>query len=133
MNPWRKGVACVSSRRRITRDKHHIFYTRVEYNTGKARLIRYHPYCIVEVPIPMHRAIHACVGSVPVPKRSLIESAVKELDELIYHWKISPYDPIERRLEVLIGIFDKIDLSTAEALRVQLDVVSGFTTKKAPY
>lgn len=111
----------------VALDEHHIFYTRVSWNQPIPNRLRTHWYCIVAVPKgTKHHAIHEKVRYVPVPRNDVILTILEQLALLEDYGAIRPDDPIEKRLNVLAGICDCIAQPTADALRKQLDVVSGF-------
>lgn len=112
-------------------DRHHIFYVRNEWNKGELEKLRMHPYCIVLMDRDgIHRYIHTHLAYIPVPKVFNVESVIFQLKCLEKHEVISLEDPIERRLAILIALFECIEQPTADALKEQLRLVHEF--KKAP-
>ena len=107
-------------------DNHHIFYTRVSWNQALPNKLRTHWYCIVDIPKgTIHHRIHEKVRYIPVPRNSTITDVLEELGKLQSYGAIHPDDSIEKRLKVLIGLFDCVDQPTADALKKQLEVVTG--------
>lgn len=105
-------------------DSHHIFYTRVSWNSVVPNRLRSHWYCVVEIPKgTLHHAIHDKVRYIPVPREISIMSALEELTVLEDYGAIRPDDPLEKRLRILINIFAGTDKPTADALQKQLDIV----------
>ena len=108
-------------------DTHHIFFTRVGYNGPFANKLRTYWYCIVEIPKgTLHHMIHEKVRYVPVPRNSTISDVLEELAKLESYDAIGPDDSIEKRLKVLISLFDCVDQPTADALKKQLEIVTGY-------
>ena len=116
----------------MRKDKHHIFYCRREYAKGWAKTLRTHWYCTVEIPRDtLHQKIHRELGRVPVPRAVNVQGALLQLDLLEKFGAIHRYDNIERRLMVLMAVFDCCEPATHEALKKQYDVVRKFY-KKTP-
>ena len=107
-------------------NKHHMFYVRRQWRIGLARTLRAYSYCVVRIPVPLHERIHAEVPSVPVPSAISIREAIDQLDYLGRFKAVSCHDKIEKRLQVLIALFDCIEPETTEALRKQLKIVREF-------
>lgn len=113
------------------KDTHHIFFQKRKYCGDTLVALRDYWYCRVEIPKnTLHRRVHSLIPNVPVPKITSAKSVLSQLRNLERFEVISEEDTIERRLEVLIALFDPIEPQTTEALRGQLDVVHKF--KKAP-
>lgn len=105
-------------------DTHHIFYTKVSWTSATADKLRAHWYCIVEIPKgTVHHKIHEKVRYIPVPKNDNIRFALAQLDLLEDYGAIRSDDPIEKRLQLLAGLFDCTDQPTADALRKQIEAV----------
>ena len=114
----------------MTKDKHHIFYCRHDYNKGWAKTLRTHWYCTVEIPKnTLHRRIHHEVERVPVPAAVNVQGALFQLNLLEKFGAIHPYDNIERRLMVLMAVFDCCEPETHKALKKQYDIVRKFYKK----
>lgn len=107
-------------------NQHHLFYIRRSWNTKKPKQLRAYSYCIISIPVVLHERIHAEVTNVPVPRASSIDSAIDQLDYLSRYRAIKPTDNIEKRLCVLIALFECIEPETAEALKQQLRIVREF-------
>lgn len=105
-------------------DRHHIFWCKKDYNKGWARRLRDHWYCVVKIPTDtIHHQIHHEMDCIPVPKVFSIKKAFEQLDMLEKYGAIHSDDDIEKRLKVLLALFDCIEPATADALRKQLDIV----------
>lgn len=112
-------------------DRHHILFIRREWNRGWASQLRLYPYCIVDIPRDtLHRQIHGHLAYIPVPRGNSAQEALKHLRYLQEYGAIGPNDTIEKRLRVLIALFDCTEQPTADALRKQLEIVQEF--KKPP-
>lgn len=114
----------------MKRDKHHIFFCRREYGKGWAKALRTHWYCTVEIPKDtLHKEIHGGVSCVPAPAPTNIQSALFQLDTLEKFGTIHRCDDIERRLKVLMALFDCCEPETHEALEKQYSIVRKFYKK----
>jgi len=71
------------------------------------------------------------VRKVPIPSACNIQSALFQLNLLEKFGAIHRYDNIERRLMVLMALFDCCEPQTHEALKKQYDIVRKFY-KKTP-
>lgn len=104
-------------------DTHHILWYKRDYSKGWAKRLRDHWYCRVDIPRDtLHREIHHQVEHVPVPRVQNIKDALFQLDLLERFGGISPDDPIEKRLKVLMALFDCCEPATHKALKKQLDI-----------
>ena len=115
-------------------DRHHIFYIRKEWNKGKLDLLRRHPYCVIPLDSEtIHRYIHVHLACIPAPSGGVVDSVLMQLDFLKRYDAIGPGDSLEKRLIVLIALFECIAQPTADALKEQLRIVREFyRNKKAP-
>ena len=90
-------------------------------------MLRDYWYCKAEIPKnTLHRRIHSIVPNVPVPKAINARSALEQMKTLERYEVIHEEDSIERKLEVLIALFDYVEQPTADALKRQLDIVRKF-------
>ena len=114
-------------------DRHHLLWYRREYSKGWAKRLRDHWYLSIEIPRDtLHRQIHYEVAHIPVPRVISIKSALEQLNLLEKFNGISRNDNIEKRLMVLLALFDCAEPATYNALRKQYDIVCKFYIKKAP-
>lgn len=105
-------------------DRHHLLWLRTEWNKGYCHALRSHWYLIVDIPREtLHAAIHHNVSMIPTPRGCSAKSAFEQLVYLESFGALHKNDPIEKRLKLLIAMFDCSDPETAEALKRQLDVV----------
>lgn len=119
-------------KRKIT-DRHHIVWYRRDYSKGWAKRLRDHWYLHVEIPRDtLHHQIHYEIAHVPVPRVISIKGAIEQLALLEKFGGISRDDSIEKRLLVLMALFDCSEPRTHEALKKQYDIVCEFYNKKAP-
>ena len=108
-------------------DTHHIMFTRRRWDTGAAKVLREHYYAKALIPKDtLHKAIHAELAYVPVPRKVSIMFALKQLQMLEDYHAISADDSFEKKLRVLIAIFECLEEPTAEALRQQLEIVQQY-------
>lgn len=108
-------------------DTHHILWTRRAWNKGSARALRDFWYCQIKIPRKgLHRHIHEEVCKIPVPDACICEDCLKQLKLLEKAHAIHDYDPIEKRLQILICCLDTGDSPTAEAMKHQLEAVATY-------
>ena len=108
-------------------DNHHLFYTKMIYNTKYTNKLREHPYCKCTIPKgTLHHNIHKEVRYVPVPREISAKAALEELEKLKEYGAIRDDDSIIKRLKTLICIFDGCDQPTADALKKQLAVAMDY-------
>ena len=108
-------------------DKHHIFYIRKEWNKGELDKLRLHPYCIVKVRRnTLHRYLHTHLAYIPAPDEHCVQDMVDCLKFLEDNKAIGPKDQLEKRLAVLISLFELVEQPTADALKEQLKIVHEF-------
>lgn len=106
------------------KDTHHIFWCRKDYQRGWAKKLRDHWYCRVDIPMnTLHHHIHEGVSRVPPPRAISIKDALYQLELLERHGAIHPYDNIEKRLYLLLALFDCCEPETYNALKKQYDIV----------
>lgn len=110
-----------------TTDTHHILWYKRDYSKGWAKRIHDHWYCRVEIPRnTLHREIHNEVAHIPVPRVVSIKDALYQLQLLEQYGGISSKDSIEKRVKVLMALFDGCEPKTYEALKKQYDVICEF-------
>lgn len=113
-------------------DRHHIFFIRKEWSRGDLKRLRLHPYCVVTLRRDtLHRYIHMHLAYIPPPRSSTVKDVLSHLSYLEKYGSIRDDDSLEKRLTVLIALFDCVEQPTADALREQLALVHEFN-KKAP-
>ena len=109
------------------KDTHHILYQKKFWHGEALTALRDHWYCKAEIPKnTLHRRIHSLVLTIPVPKAANAQSALEQLRTLERYEVIHESDSLERKLEVLIALFDCSEQPTADALRKQLDIAHKF-------
>lgn len=112
------------------RDTHHILWPRHDWNKGWAKALRTHWYLRVDIPMrTLHRTIHHEMARVPVPRAINIKDAMYQLSQLEKHGAIHPYDTLEKRLYVLMALFDCCEPATHAALEQQYNIVRKFYKK----
>ena len=108
-------------------DRHHILWYKRDYSKGWAKRLRDHPYCSIEIPRDtLHHRIHREVSHIPVPRVITIKSALEQLALLERYGGISKDDRIDKRLLVLMALFDCADPKTYQALKKQYEIVCEF-------
>lgn len=115
-------------------DRHHIFFTRKIWSKGKLDKLRLHPYCVIPLyRNSIHRYLHIHQAYIPAPSGRVVDDIIEQLGHLQEYGGISQNDPLEKRLIVLISLFECIAQPTADALKEQLRIVREFNIKKAPH
>ena len=105
-------------------DRHHLCWTKKQWDRGIYQAFRKHPYCIVVIPRDtLHRYIHYKIGQIPAPRFESVRLALARLEYLERLEVIRCDDSIERRLEVLASLFEYSDPDTAGAFKKQLRIV----------
>lgn len=105
-------------------DRHHLFYQGRHYTELELAQLRELHYCIVDIPrSTVHREIHEWLGDIPAPRPESAKCALEQLELLRHYEAINDNDSIEKRLTVLIALFDCIEQPTADALREQLSII----------
>ena len=108
-------------------DSHHILWYKRDYSKGWAKALRDHWYCRITIPQDtLHREIHAKVSHIPVPRVISIKDALFQLQMLERFGGISPEDNFDKRLMVLMALFDCCESATHAALKKQHDIVRKF-------
>ena len=108
-------------------NSHHLLWQRRKWNCGDVKVLRSYPYCVVDIPAnTLHRAIHDGMKQIPPPSQDNARSVLWHLRFLEEYGGISDNDPIEKRLQVLIALFDCSEQPTADALKKQLKIVREF-------
>lgn len=113
----------VPNKRPSSKDEHHLLYTRKDWSSGSAKVLRRQSYCKVCMPRDLHERLHAEVPDIPVPSENSIKHALDQMDYLAHFRAISEKDNAEKRLSVLIALFDCVEQPTADALRKQLKII----------
>lgn len=71
----------------------------------------------------LHRKIHHEVLSIPVPRGVSCKTAFHQLQVLERYNAIHTYDNIEKRLTILMALFECVEPRTYEALKHQRAIV----------
>lgn len=105
------------------KDRHHLLWYKRDYSKGWAKRLRDHWYCVIEIPRDtLHRKIHNRVEHIPVPRVQSIKFALYQLEVLERLGGIKKDDSIEKRLKVLMALFDCCEPATYRALEKQYEV-----------
>lgn len=108
-------------------DRHHILFIKKEWSRNGLGKLRLHPYCVVKIPRDsLHRYIHTHLAYIPTPRPATIQEVLYHLHYLEKAGAITMEDPIEKRLKVLVALFDCVEQPTADALEKQLNLVREF-------
>jgi hypothetical protein len=112
------------------KDSHHILYQKRHWCRGYLKVLREHDYCVIDIPRDtLHRQIHEWLGDIPIPSDNNAKEVLRNITLLEKQGAISNDDPLERRLTILIALFDCIEQPTADALRKQLKITRDFYEK----
>ena len=104
-------------------DRHHLLYQKRHWR-GILSDLRNYSYCVVSIPKnTLHREIHEFLGDIPTPRPASAREVLWELRVLYRYGGISDCDNIEKRLQVLISLFECYEQPTADALKKQLSIV----------
>lgn len=108
-------------------DTHHLCFTRRNWVGRYAKLIRGHPYFKVVIPRQtLHRYIHMSMDAIIPPSEIAAKAAYEQVKLLEQTGALKGTDPLEKRLRVLIALFDCIAQPTADGFREQLRIVRNF-------
>lgn len=114
-------------------DTHHIFFPRKSYEKDPWDVLRSFYYCKITIPkYTIHDEIHETISSIPPPDNFSAIRALSSLLLLRRQGGIAEDDPAEKRLKVLIALFDCSNQPTADALRQQLEIVQKYNKKSPP-
>lgn len=109
------------------KDKHHILFQRKSWSGGYKGELRRYWYCGAFIPKnTLHHYIHEELSRVPVPRESSCKEVLYHLRLLNKQGVIHEEDSIQKKLRVLIALFDCIEQPTADALRKQLEIVDRY-------
>ena len=104
-------------------DRHHILYQRVNWSRGALAVLRQSNYCKVYIPRDLHDKIHEGVRNITPPRLVNAIDVMRRLRDLELHDSINELDDFEKRLKVLIFMFEYIEPETTECLKRQLEIV----------
>lgn len=127
----KKGRYKKRNKRRCTNclvtDKHHILFMKKSWDRGPLKALRTHHYCVIAIPkCTLHKFIHEHLHDIPTPSVFAAEDALKQLEMLDNANALHDNDRIEKRLRLLIALFECSAQPTADALKEQLDIVRRF-------
>ena len=109
------------------KDRHHILWPQHDWNKGYAKELRNHWYMTIPIPMnTLHRMIHHEITHIPVPRGITAKDALKQLELLERFGALHTYDNIERRLMVIMALFDCCEPETYDALKKQQELVRKF-------
>ena len=114
-------------RPRSCTDVHHVLFIGRKWGFGDLASLRQYWYCKIAIPRDtLHRYIHENLANVPTPRLENAKGVLQQLRYLENNNAIHETDNIERRLEILIALFDCVEPRTTEGLRKQLEIVREF-------
>ena len=105
---------------------HHIFFCRKRWQQSQVNNLRNYWYCIVPIDNDLHQALHDSCGEVPIPRKISSDEALDQLEFLNRYGVIHLDDPIEKRLGLLIFLFEYVEPEVVEALEQQFRIVGRF-------
>lgn len=109
-------------------DRHHILWMRRSWaKVPSANKLRNHWYMIILIPKnTLHAYIHQQVKSIPVPREITAAGALRQLELLEQYGAIHETDDIQRRLMIIMALFECCEPATYAALKAQSDAVRKF-------
>lgn len=107
-------------------DRHHILYQRINWSRGALCILRQYHYCKVYIPRDLHEKIHENVGNITPPSLVNTIDALKQIKDLEMYDSINELDDFEKRLKVLIFVFESVEPKTVECLKKQLEIVRNY-------
>lgn len=115
-------------RKSINEDTHHILYTKRGWNRGYNKELRNHWYMRVIIPKnTLHKRIHNELKSITPPRGLSSKFALQHLAYLEGYGVLHPEDSLEKRLTVLIALFDGgTEVDTIRDLKAQLAIATKF-------
>lgn len=121
----RKGERQVDYNRK---DFHHLLFQGRHWQQGYAKLLRQHPYMGKYIPqATLHREIHAKIHDIPTPNGSECRIAYNEICRLEKLGEIDIVnDSVEKRLDLLISLWEDKCPATVAILKWQRDIVAKF-------
>lgn len=116
----------------MVKNMHHLCYTRREWeHNSSAKQLREFWYCHVLIPQDtLHAKIHRWLYCVPCPPEIHAESALRQLKYLDSRGVLHEEDDIEKRLSLLLALFECTGQPTEEGLRLQLSIVRAYKDMK---
>lgn len=110
------------------KDFHHLLFQRRHWQQGYAKLLRQHPYMGKYIPqATLHREIHAKIHDIPTPNGAECRMAYNEICRLEKLGEIDIVnDSVEKRLDLLISLWDDKCPATVAILKWQRDIVAKF-------
>ena len=109
------------------KDRHHILWPQHDWNRGYAKQLRDHWYMVIPIPMnTLHRKIHHEISHIPVPRGFIAKQALEQLAMLERFGALHPYDNIEKRLMVIMALFECCEPETHAALKHQQNIVRKF-------
>ena len=110
-------------------DTHHLLWQKRQWGYGDLKAFRLYPYNRLKISVCLHREIHAKISLIPIPSQRSAKNALVHLKMLEKYGGINENDSIEKRLNVLIALFDYVEQPTADALKKQLIIVRKFNER----
>lgn len=108
-------------------DSHHLCFPKRQWDIGYAKTLRNHWYFVVSIPRKqLHRQIHHEILGVPLPRNHCAKEAYEQVEMLEKYGSLHPDDPVEKRLKLLIALFECVEPETAEAFKKQLALCREF-------
>ena len=114
-------------------NRHHLLWQKKEWDHGNLKALRMHRYCVVNIPVQtLHRMIHEQIETIPVPTQANAEYVLEHILYLEKMGGIKNTDPIDKRLQILIALFNCMEQPTADALKKQLEIVREYYKEEPP-
>ena len=114
----------MSLKQNNTFDSHHICFPKSNWENKYAKKIRTHWYFIIKIPKDtVHQEIHRNIPSIPVPNEYSAKRIYTQILFLENNGMLSETDSIQKRIRLLVMLFDNIEQPTSEALKEQLEII----------
>lgn len=108
-------------------DVHHLLWTGRKWGYGYLASLRQYWYCKIEIKRDtLHRYIHENISMIPTPRPQSAKDALSQLQYLDKYGALHNDDTIEKRLELLIALFECVEPRTANGLKRELEIVHEF-------
>lgn len=112
---------------KIDYDTHHLLWPRHIWRCGHMKELRNFWYLNVEVPKnSLHGLIHSQMSGIFPASQESAQSVLNALRLIESYGSLNKEDPIQKRLSLLIALFDSIENATAADLAEQLEIVQTY-------
>ena len=108
-------------------DRHHLLWDRKTWSKNpNTKKLRDFWYCQIYIPRELHQYIHHEIYMVPPPSQETCQEVLQQLRFLAEQDLLSEYDPLEKRLNILIHCTDSLPKATKTYLKLQLEASKNY-------